>query len=224
MRAFASVLFFDLYKLCKDGDKFLDGHFGGVDHQIVVVGIGPFLSGEEFVIVGTLLVQLLDVLYQLLVGHGLFVLWCLAAATLHAGGHIGVYENSEGVPVGKDIVGTASDDDAVALVGQLLDDGVLLGIDLGVEVHGLRGVGEEGSSNGDGIINDGLFFNDVVHVIFGKAASACDLGDDLVVIVCEAQLLGKTLAKLSSAAAELSVDGDDLAHSFAILSVGKRES
>ena len=193
-------------------DELLDDHTGGVDHQIVVLSVKPLLTGKEFVIVGALAVHFLDVAGKLFVGQRLLVGGRLGAAALHTGGHIGVDEELEGVVLAENIIGTASDDHSVTLGGKLLDDVVLLGVDLSVEIHGSRGVGKEGPADGDGIVDDGLLFNDAADVILSQAASSCDLGDDLIVVVGVAQLLCQALTKLSAAAAELTVDGNDFAH------------
>ena len=84
--------------------------------------------------------------------------------------------------------------------------------DLRLKIHTLKRLGHEGAPDGDGIIDDGLFLHDIIHIFGGKSAPGGNFGNDFAVIVGYTQHFCQAFAQFPSAAAELTVDRDDSSH------------
>ena len=94
---FVYYLFLNTDHIGKSGSKFLNGHAGSIDHQIIVLCIQPLLSCKELIIVGTLVVNIVNMTGKLLVSERFFVCRRLGAAALHSGRHIRIHKNAEGL-------------------------------------------------------------------------------------------------------------------------------
>lgn len=109
----------------------------------------------------------------------------------------------------QDHVGAAAHDDAVPLLGEVLNDLLLGGGYLEALVHDLhRGHGET-VADGRGVGGLDALFRDVGHIPLIEAVLLGDELDDLVIVAMDAQLLGQALAQLAAAGAEFTADGDD---------------
>ena len=148
---------------------------------------------------------MLDAFDEFLIGEGgsgfvLRALWVVCTLVFAAAGnfcaHVGVHEQPEGFFVGQNVVCTSSDDDAVGLGRNLLDDAGLFLLDVLVEVRDDR---PECTAcvNGEG--DDGLLFCDVLNIFLGEGGTFGDLADDFAVIVSEAESFGQVTAKFASA-------------------------
>ena len=170
------------------------------------------LAGVEAVILRAGLVDAADALFQLAVAEAVAVL-ALGAAAGDLVGHVGVDVDAERLVVGQDVVRAAADDHAVGLLCQLVQNFRLRGEDAAVDrVDGVLRRGGHGDGDRDGVVGVDLVLHDLIHVVLRQLAALGDGGDDLLVIVGEAELLCEALADLAAAGAEFPADGDDTIH------------
>lgn len=190
------------------GDQILDLVAGGVDAQMVCLLGAPLVVGEHLAVLGAVFVHLLHAAGNVIAGQVLPLRGPVDAA-LDLGLGVGIDEQVQGMIVLQDHVGTASHDDAVALLGEILNDLLLGGGHLEALVHDLHRRHSEPMADGHGIGGLDALFGDVGHIPLVEAMLLGNQLDDLVVIAMDAQLLGQTLAQLAAAGAELTADGDD---------------
>ena len=150
VRLQAVLLFIILQSGDYDLGSALDVDVVGVDAEIVVAHIAPFAAGVVLVVLAPLLFDGLDVLFHLGVGVvGLFGGDGVLSRNLVL--HAGADEDGEDIAVTQDVVRAASDDDAGAFGGDLLDhlglleeDGVREGrLIIGVDQAALKGRAEQ---------------------------------------------------------------------------------
>ena len=175
----------------------------GVDAEVVVVSVAPDLVGVVAIVAAAASVGAGDgaagfAFVQVLGIHD----------ALHAVFDRGVQEEADAaVVIAQDIVGAATDDDAVAAAGAVFHglglgfkDGVLRCVFMGVHVGLIHQVVDE-------VAEHALFI--FAHIIFGKAGESGDLGDHFSVVKIKAELQRQILADGMAAAAVLPADGDD---------------
>lgn len=182
---------------------------GGVDAEVVVVGVAPGLVGVVIIVVGAAAIGAGDG------GAGLcFIhIFCADDARYTALERRVQEEADAAVVIAQDIIGAATDDDAVAASGKIADDFCLSAEDdvlrcvvaVGIDIHLIEKIVDEVAAHAF------LVFLDVV---FGIAGDAGGLGDDLLVVKIKAELEGEILTNGMAAAAVLTADGD---HPAAVL-------
>ena len=169
-----------------------------------MVGVAPSLVGVVIIVIGAAAV-----------GAGLcFVhIFCADDARYAALEGCVQEEADAAVVIAQDIIGAATDDDAVAASGKIADDFCLSAEDdvlrcvvaVGIDIHLIEKIVDEVAAHAL------LVFLDVV---FGIAGDAGGLGDDLLVVKIKAELEGEILTNGMAAAAVLTADGD---HPAAVL-------
>jgi len=204
-------LLFCLLRFCgvdEDVHALVYAQAAGVEADVVVLGLAPVAVGVVLVVDLPLAVLLLQALFHGLAG--------LAVALAHAGGavlHVGMDEDVQAVRlVLQDEIRAAADDDARALAGQIADDVCLADVELIRHGHGVdqpHRVGRHGDVEQEAA-GDGGVFADLLDELVREAALLCDLVDQLLIVIGDAEFLGHRLADASSAAAKLAADGDDL--------------
>ena len=93
------------------------------------------------------------------------------------------------------IIGAAADDDAVPLLGEVLDDLALGCGDADGLIHQLDRRHGKAVADGHGVSGLNALFADVSDIALIKAVLLGDHLDDLVIIAGDAQLVGQTLAQ-----------------------------
>lgn len=176
---------------------------GGVDAEVIVVGVAPGLVGVVIIVIGAAAVGAGDG------GAGLcFIhIFCADDARYTALERCVQEEADAAVVIAQDIIGTTADDDAVAASSEIADDFCLGAEDdvfrrvvaVGIDIHLIEKIVDEVAAHAL------LVFLDVV---FGIAGDAGGLGDDLLVVKIKAELEGEILTNGMAAAAVLTADGD----------------
>ena len=174
-----------------------------------MVGVAPGLVGVVIIVVGAAAIGAGDG------GAGLcFIhIFCADDARYTALERRVQEEADAAVVIAQDIIGAATDDDAVAASGKIADDFCLSAEDdvlrcvvaVGIDIHLIEKIMDEVAAHAF------LVFLDVV---FGIAGDAGGLGDDLLVVKIKAELEGEILTNGMAAAAVLTADGD---HPAAVL-------
>ena len=168
----------------------------------------PLGVGEHLTVLGAVFVHLLHAAGNVIAGQVLPLRGPVDAA-LDLGLGVGIDEQVQGVIVLEDHVGAAAHDDAVPLLGEVLDDLLLGGGHLEALVHDLHRGHGEAVADGHGIGGLDALFGDVGHIPLVEAVLLGDELDDLVIVAMDAQLLGQALAQLAAAGTEFTADGDD---------------
>jgi len=136
-----------------------------------------------------------------------------ALAALDLGVLIRIDKDVQRVVVLEDNIGGPAHDDAVALLGEVLDDLALGHCHADGLLHDLEGLHAKAVPDGQRIGGFDALFAHVGHIVLVEAVFLGDHFDDLVVVARNAQGLGQTLAQLTAAGTELTADGNDSAHS-----------
>ena len=170
----------------------------------------PLEALEE--VLGTVAVDLLHKGLDL-PGRQMLTLRGTALATLDLGVLIRIDKDVQRVVVREDNIGGPAHDDAVALLGEVLDDLALGHCHADGLLHDLEGLHAKAVPDGQRIGGFDALFAHVGHIVLVEAVFLGDHLDDLVVGARNAQGLGQTLAQLTAAGAKLTADGNDPAHS-----------
>ena len=162
-------------------------------------------------VLGTVAVDLLHTALDLL-GRQVLALRSTALAALDPGFLVRIDKDIQRIVVLQDHIGGAADDDAVALLGEILHDPPLRHRHADGLIHDLEGLHTEAVADGQRIGGLDALFRDVGHIVLVKAVLLGDHLDDLVVVARNTQCIRQTLAQLAAAGAKLTADGNDPAH------------
>ena len=176
---------------------------GGVDTEVVVVGVAPSLVGVVIIVIGAAAIGASDGSAGLCFVH----IFCADDARYAALEGCVQEEADAAVVIAQDIIGAAADDDAVAASGEITDDFCLGAEDdvlrcivaVGINVHLIEKIVDKVAAHA-------LFV--FLDVVFGIAGDAGGLGDDLLVVEIKAELEREILTNGMAAAAVLTADGD----------------
>ena len=167
-------------------------------------------------VLGAVAVDLLHALLDL-TGGQVLTRRCAALAALDLGVLIGVHEDVQGLVVLQDDISAAAHDDAIAALGEVLQDLPLGHGHADGLVHDLEGGYAEPVADGQGIRGLYTLFGHVRHVVLIKAVFLGNHFDDLMVVAGDMQRLCQTLAQLTTAGAKFTADGDDTVHGYDLL-------
>ena len=192
-----------------------DTEDAAVEAHVVILGLRPCAAGVVLVVDLALLVLFGKALFRRFVALAVLLDDALGAAF-----HIRVDEDVQAVlALAQDIVRAAADDDAVPLLCQLLDELHLLDVqpvEHGQRVRRLRG-GRDGKQQAASCAGVLAVLLDKAR---GEAAAPRNLVDQLMIVKGVAEAFGDQPADGTSAAAELTADGDNRFHYGFLLAQG----
>ena len=171
------------------------------------------------VVFGAVLIHLFDHTAKLTVGEMLMLVGFLTASC-KLGGFVGVNKQAGRLIFTENIVTAAANDHAVGSLCHFTQDVRLLGIDRGIlleEIVTTRGM--KGAPDGDGEENPRFLLYDLLNVVFGKLGTLGNFGNDLLIVVGDAEQVGKSFSKLASAASKFTSDGNDFVHNSSSIAV-----
>ena len=190
----------------------LDVEGGGVDAKIVIVVLAPTVAGIILIVFCAALIHTLDFLDELFFGE-VFVIFHLLQASVDLCGHFRIDKDAHGIHITKDVVRTASNDDAGGFFGKLAQNGCLCRVNFVVLMKKIAwyvAMELKRTSCCDREEQLRLLLDDLVYVFFCELRAVGNFGHNFLVVVGNAEVLRKTLADFTTAASKFAANGNDL--------------